>query len=247
MPSSNLAIDVGNTRTKLGVFSGHSLLLQEQVSSEEAAAKILSLSTNHSAENIILSSVAGTFSASEVNRLRQGCRWLVLDERTPLPIQNRYRTPATLGKDRLAAVVGAWAAFSQQTCLVIDAGTCITYDLLLDNGDYLGGNIAPGLHMRLRAMHTFTARLPEVDVLDILSGDYWLGGSTTEAMQNGAQAGALLEVEGWISYCEREFGVLNVIFTGGDADFFAKHLKRKIFVNQNLVLEGLNEILIYNA
>jgi type III pantothenate kinase len=198
---------------------------------------------NHPVENIILSSV-GHVPDGLIEALKQENTLLVLDENTPIPVENRYMTPATLGRDRLAAVVGAWELFPQKNILVIDAGTCITYDLLLAPGIYLGGNIAPGMGMRLQAMHVFTANLPEAP----RPQDFMLIGNSTEsALQNGGQWGAILETEGLIARCEEVYGELTLIATGGDAEHFEKNLKRKIFVNPNLVLIGLNKILNYNV
>ncbi|MCG8329975.1 MAG: type III pantothenate kinase [Chitinophagales bacterium] len=240
----NLAIDIGNTRVKVGVFDDARLefyFVFDNISLE----KINDLATNHKIENIIYSSVNNSFNTEEIAKLSSNIVFLELTSDTPLPIKNLYRTPKTLGKDRLAAVIGAWANFPGKDCLIVDVGTCITYDILQADGAYLGGNIAPGINMRLKAMHAFTARLPELETRTI--SRQWIGDSTDTAMQNGAQVGALMEATAFIDYCEQRFGTLEVIFTGGDADFFANHLKRKIFVNQNLVLEGLNKILEYNV
>ena len=167
-----------------------------------------------------------------------------LDTRTPLPVENRYATPETLGKDRLAAAIGAWAQYPGQHCLVVDAGTCLTLDLVTAEGSYLGGNISPGVRMRLRAMHAFTARLPQVDV-----GAYkaLLGQSTESALQNGGLLGAVLEIEGLASRLSDSYPGLITVLTGGDAAILAERLKSKIFVHLNLVLEGLNKILEYNV
>ena len=240
----NLAIDVGNTRTKVGLFKAGQLYKRMDFDAI-SKNKIIELATNHNAQNIILSSVALSLSREEEEEIRHLFPFLILSTNTALPIQNLYHTPETLGKDRIAGVVGAHVMHPGQSCLVIDAGTCITYDLLLDGERYLGGNIAPGIKMRLKAMHTFTASLPNVP----LSGGQkeWIGKDTISALQNGAEVGALLEAEGFIKYCEEKHGEIKVIFTGGNADFFAKHLKRLIFVNQNLVLIGLNKIAEYNV
>ncbi|KAA3636402.1 MAG: type III pantothenate kinase, partial [Bacteroidetes bacterium] len=128
--------------------------------------------------------------------------------------------------------------------LVIDAGSCITYDILTQNGRFLGGNISPGKKMRLKAMHSFTENLPlpEESETDI----NW-GNTTNTALLNGAHLGAVLEMQGFIELCNSEFGATNVFLTGGDADFFANKCKKKIFVHPNLVLTGLNKILNYNV
>ena len=237
----HLAIDVGNTRIKLAVFKGKQLLakvLFEQWNTKE----IVDFAYNHSVEKIILSSVR-LVEEKHILALKQHADCLVLDHNTPIPITNMYGTPETLGKDRLAAVVGAYYEYKAQNCLVIDAGTCITFDLLTAQGMYLGGNIAPGVQMRLQAMHQFTAKLPLIQRGQ--QSQFW-GISTETAMRNGGQYGAVYEMEGFISHCKQKFGQLTTVITGGDADFFAKQLKTKIFVRPNLVLTGLIEILNYN-
>ncbi|MBK7409977.1 MAG: type III pantothenate kinase [Saprospirales bacterium] len=142
----------------------------------------------------------------------------------------------------MAAAAGAWALFPGKRCLIIDAGNCITCDVLSKEGIFLGGNISPGIDMRLKAMHTFTARLPLVPRGPM---EHWIGHSTDSALRNGAQWGALWELTGLIDHCEAGFDEIIVVLTGGDADFFVKHLKRKIFANPDLVLVGLNKILTH--
>ncbi len=239
----NLVIDIGNTRMKAGVFRNGELVYREAREKWETG-DFLALATNHNARNVILSTVAGVVEAPLREALEGRFFFLELNAATPLPIKNLYRTPETLGKDRLAAVVGAFALFPGQACLAVDAGTCITYDLLSADGAYLGGNISPGIKMRLKAMHVFTARLPLAEPGPM---EDWAGRSTEEALRNGGQLGALLEAEGYLRYCRSRFGSVRGIFTGGDADFFAKNLKSKIFVNHNLVLIGLDQILNYNV
>lgn len=239
----NLAIDIGNTRTKIAIFQGDKLLSQE-VWEELSVAKLKQLAYNQKIEKIILSSVSGQ-SEEVMAYLKSHPVFLELTTETPLPIGIRYKTPTTLGKDRVAAAVGAFYLFPKENCLVIDAGTCITLDLLSAEGIFLGGNISPGIEMRLKAMHHFTARLPLVKSSPELPDE--LGDSTENAMRNGGELGALLEVEGFIRACKKKYRPLRVVLTGGDADFFVKHTKTKIFAHQNLVLLGLNQILQHNA
>ena len=239
----NLVIDIGNTLAKVGVFKDGELQYREAREKWEID-ELMALGTNHNVQNVILSTVAGALAGPLREALDNRFVFMELNAATPLPIANRYRTPETLGKDRLAAVVGAFVLFPRQACLVVDAGTCITYDVLNPEGEYLGGNISPGIGMRLRAMHQFTARLPLVQPGPV---EEWVGNSTETALRNGAQVGALLEAEGFLQYCRSRFRGLKAIFTGGDADFFAKRLKSEIFVNHNLVLIGLDQILNYNV
>lgn len=194
-------------------------------------------------ERVILSSVKD-LPRPLIRQFSTYSLYIELDADTPLPIKNNYRTPKTLGRDRLAAVTGAFALFPGQNSLVIDAGTCITYDLLTKEGIFAGGNISPGLKMRFQAMHSFTAKLPMVAKGTIRS---IIGTSTKSALRVGAQWGAILEMQGFIDLFSDQFGSINVLLTGGDANFFAKKLKSQIFVNQNLVLTGLNKILSHNV
>ncbi|MBK7869497.1 MAG: type III pantothenate kinase [Saprospiraceae bacterium] len=239
----NLTIDIGNTRIKLGMFEKERLL-EKWIWEDWSVEELFSLATNQKVKNVILCNVGKTVPEKITKVLINNFFYIELNSHTPLPIQNTYRTPETLGKDRLAAVVGAYSMFPNQNCLVIDAGTCITYEFLSADGVYLGGNIAPGLEMRLKAMHHFTAKLPLVEMGEI---ENVIGFDTKSAMRNGAQLGAALEIQGFIDWCGSEWGSINVILTGGDADFLVKNLKSQIFVNPNLVLQGLNKILNYNV
>jgi type III pantothenate kinase len=167
-----------------------------------------------------------------------------LDHHTPIPVTNQYATPESLGKDRLAAAVGAFYMFPDSDSLVIDMGTCITVNLLKAGGIFVGGNISPGITMRIKAMHHFTAGLP---MADIELPEEYFGTSTISALQNGAIKGAFREIEALINEVKAKDESINVILTGGDAQKFESYSKNKIFVSPNLVLEGLNEILKYNV
>ena len=166
---------------------------------------------------------------------------VLLTPQTSLPFENRYATPVTLGKDRLAAVAGAYARYPGQNCLVIDTGTCIKYDLIDAFGVYHGGNIAPGGAMRLRAMHEFTERLPEAPMV---MPAHVVGDSTETALQNGALLGAALEMRGYHALLRERYSALQAVLTGGDADFFFKHAQiAGAVVEPDLVLYGLLRLL----
>lgn len=239
----NLCIDIGNSRIKMAYFADQQLI-QTLVLVSEDYLEVKKFLTNQKVENIIFSTVSGPLPDSIKDWLSPKTKVIELNASTKLPIKVAYKTPNTLGKDRLAAIMGAYALFPQTNCLVIDAGTCITYDILTEQGHYLGGNISPGWQMRLDAMQHFTAKLPRPKALLPTN---WIGDSTESALQNGALHGLLWEIEGYIQQSNADFTSINVLLTGGDADFFAKNLKSKIFVNQNLVLWGLNKILNYNV
>jgi type III pantothenate kinase len=161
-----------------------------------------------------------------------------------LPIRSSYQTPETLGKDRLAAVVGAAFLQPDMDILVIDAGTAVTYDCIDASGVYHGGNIAPGVEMRLKALHTFTQKLPLVKVNANVD---FLGKDTQSAIQAGVLYGVVLEIDGYIERLMLKYPKLSVFLTGGSAVLFDNKLKSRIFADKNLVLTGLNRILQHNV
>ena len=235
----NLAIDIGNTRSKIGVFDNATMVYSEVIEGE-LGGRISQLLSDYQIDRTIVSSVTGA-GQSVVETIPDS---LMLSAETRLPFEIKYLTPETLGKDRLAAVAGAHRAFPNLNVLIIDAGTCVTYDFLSHQGVYCGGNIAPGLQMRLRSMSEYTARLPLVERRHL---DHVMGLTTEEALQNGAEKGLLLEIEGYKSRLEEEYGEIEVVITGGDSVYLAEKVKTKIFVRPDLVLQGLNEILRYNV
>lgn len=251
----NLSLDIGNTHIKFGLFEGRKLVRSGRL--ETSSEGVISPTKRKAWESLynplpewlIYSSVRKHFEATQLH-LPKGIKTVRLQTDTPLPIKNRYRTPETLGPDRLAAAVGAYAQFGGANCLIIDAGSCITLDLLIE-GAFEGGSISPGLDMRLDAMHRFTDGLPRPAAKRLPGGETGdsirLGKTTEEALLLGALQGALLEIEGFIASAERQYGPLKVLLTGGDASFLADKLKREIFVLPNLVLRGLNEILLHNV
>lgn len=170
--------------------------------------------------------------------------FIELDHHTPLPIENLYETPETLGKDRIAAAVGANELFPGQNILIIDAGTAITYDVVSEKNEFLGGNISPGLQMRFKALNHFTGKLPLINYSDEFQ---LIGRNTEEAIRAGVQNGILYEIERTIETFNRNYENLQIVMTGGDSIFFDKKLNYSIFVHFNLTLIGLNRILEHNA
>lgn len=170
----------------------------------------------------------------------------IMDGHTPLPIENLYSTPETLGTDRISSVIGAYYETGcKSAVLCIDSGTALTYDIVNEKGQYLGGNISPGLDMRFRSLHEFTSRLPIVSA-DGEKGE--IGNSTETAIRNGVINGIKYEIKGYISHFRKKYPELTVFFTGGNAENFADKTKNYIFADKNLVLKGLNIILnhLYN-
>jgi type III pantothenate kinase len=239
----NVVIDIGNSRQKVGLFQGPQLLEKHIFSN---AADTLSLLSGRplAIETILISSVVA-LSREFTDSISARCsRMLMLSPTLPLPVKINYRTPQTLGVDRLAAVCGAFQLFPNTNCLVVDAGTCINYELLDAAGVYQGGIISPGVFMRLQAMHHFTDSLP---LLQPEQNPHWLGSDTASCMQSGAVVGACQEINGFIHRYQQSYPNLKTILTGGDAPFFESQLKPSIFVAPDLVLEGLNRILMHNA
>ncbi|MEL6534113.1 MAG: type III pantothenate kinase [Bacteroidota bacterium] len=235
-----LIIDQGNTSLKAGWFEGADLIRSETFNGVDDLLPVLAEATP---DRIGIGSVAA--KGEEIQgKLQQVAKAYVIDNTWPTPLAMNYATPQTLGIDRIAAVVGAWTLYPETTSLVIDLGTCITYDVVDQEGTYHGGNITPGLHMRLEAMNHFTARLPNPGVNWEVS---LMGNSTTTSLQSGVLYGIIGEIEGMISRYRHLFDPLRVCLTGGDAPFFESKVKETIFAVRNLVLIGLNTILTQHA
>jgi type III pantothenate kinase len=236
----NLVVDYGNSSAKVGIFDYHKLVRKEVFTEANALQKFLE---NFSANCIIVSSVT-TDPSLVTTWAKQVKEKYILTPSLPLPIKNGYATPATLGVDRLAGVCGAHQLFPESHCLVIDAGTCITYDFIDRDGFFLGGGISPGLSMRFDAVHTFTAKLPLVKTAE---HPPLIGNSTESCIQSGVINGTIEELNGIIMRYQEKFDGLQVILCGGDSRFFENKLKASIFALPELVLSGLNSILIYNV
>lgn len=236
----NMVVDVGNTFSKVGIFEKNSLEKKEIFDSAVALKRFI---LQAPIENLMISSV--TLPVEEIVSWSPatGCK-LVLNQTLPVPIQNRYATPATLGVDRLAAACGAWLLFPNQDCLVIDIGTCINYEYVTKAGEYLGGAISPGVMMRFEAMHHFTAKLPQTTPTQSFP---LTGVATASCLQSGVMNGILEEIKGIVFRYRNQSPGIRVILCGGDTHFFENHLKPSIFVAPDLVLMGLNSILLHNV
>ena len=238
----NLVIDTGNTFTKLALFQGREMLAFSSFEGVDAKNIINFCESDANIKNAILSSVK-EYSSEIDTYLSRLYNTVFFSHTTSVPLVNRYSTPETLGKDRLAGVVGAEYLWPACNILVIDAGTAITYDLLTASGEYLGGSISPGIAMRYKALHTYTSRLPLLDYYD----DAQLTGyDTSTSIHSGVLNGAIAEMEGIIRSYQLLYPDLKIILTGGDHNYFDKRLKIKTFAAPNLVLEGLNLILDFN-
>ena len=238
----NLVIDTGNTRTKLALFQGREMVSFTSFRGMEPKPLMQFCEANPMVENAIVSTVK-EYAAEIDTYLQQRYNTIFFNHQTPIPVVNRYATPATLGKDRLAGVIGSMLLFPGTDNLVIDAGTAITFDLLTAAGEYLGGSISPGIDMRYKALHTFTSRLP---LLNAGIDAAFIGTDTHTSIHSGVLNGALAEMEGIIQRYQQLYPSLKIILTGGDHNYFDKRLKIKTFAAPNLVLEGLNLILEFN-
>jgi type III pantothenate kinase len=236
----NLVVDFGNSSAKVAIFN-HLDLVEKYTFSE--MNNLRNFLQHSSAENLIVSSV--TTEANQVIQWAVNARQtFILSHTLPLPIRILYKTPHTLGVDRIAGVCGALQLFPASCSLVIDAGTCITYDFIDASGNYHGGGISPGLMMRFKAVHTFTARLPLVQPTE---NPELIGNSTESSIQSGVIYGLAAEIDGIIDRYRSQFPDLKVILCGGDARFFENKLKDSIFASPDLVLIGLNSVLIHNV
>lgn len=238
----SLAIDVGNSKTKLAVFEEGQIKRIVILSNPEKQI-ILDLIFEFSIQKVIISTVRD-HNAGYFDFLTQKVDAFMMDQSVKLPFNNLYQSPDTLGNDRKALVSGAKAIFPAENSLIISAGTAITYDFLDNKGQYHGGAISPGMNMRFKALNTFTGKLPLTDYSKF-SG--YTGTSTEESLAAGVLKGITGEIKEFIRLYENEFGDLKIILTGGDIKHFDKNLKNNIFAIPNLVLIGLNEIMEFNV
>ncbi|MDD4143942.1 MAG: type III pantothenate kinase [Prolixibacteraceae bacterium] len=240
----NLVIDIGNSFSKIAVFNNEELISVSSVS-EVSNQNIDGLKQKYTSLNrAIVSSVKNFTSETELYLKQNFDTFLMLDHNTPVPIENCYQTKKTLGNDRLAAVIGAFSLDPDTNKLIIDAGTALTFDFINEKNQYLGGKISPGLEMRFKALHQFTARLPQLGKGKF---DKLFGSTTAESILAGVQQGIIYETDKTIDMFKEFYTNLKVFITGGDANFFDKKLKNSFFVNFNLTVLGLNRILEYNG
>jgi type III pantothenate kinase len=238
-----LCIDQGNSSTKIGVFDLNTLIYQTDYK-QFGEKEIVEIKNDFQIRSAIISSVI-----SDNEDLLQFLQFhfqqfVILNHCTSVPIENKYHTPKTLGLDRLAAIVGAQFLQPEKNLLVIDAGTAITYDFLDKNKVYWGGNIAPGIEMRLKSLHDYTKKLPLIQAEPY---DEILGNDTKTAILAGVIQGIHFEIIGYINTLKIKYPELSIFLTGGSTFYFDTKLKNLIFAEKNLVLIGLNHILNFNV
>lgn len=241
----NLCLDIGNSFTKVALFDNG--LVNEFFKFDDFNLSNLELLVkDFEPRNSIISSVAESVLPFE-SFLKKTTHYTRFTTALKTKVKNYYKSPDTLGLDRWAGVIAADALFKKSAALVIDAGTCITYDMVTAESQYFGGSISPGITMRFKALNAFASRLPLVE-WDV-DGEVEDGTDTKTAILNGVLQGALNEVEGFIALNNNKHSTLKIIITGGDANFLFKQLQNSIFAPQIicdpfLVLKGLNEVLV---
>lgn len=237
-----MIIDIGNTVAKLVAFDGDEPVEEVRTCNDSLSA-LAAFAAKYAFTHGIVSAVK-ELSAEAEDQLRRLCIPILrFSHQTPVPITNRYRSPKTLGADRLAAAVGASSLKPGKDLLIIDAGTCITYEVIDAKGNYWGGNIAPGMQMRLRALNEFTAKLPLVSAEGDVPG---MGYDTETAIRSGVLRGMKYEIEGYIRSMRSKYPKLLVFLTGGDKINFDATIKSIIYADKFIVPRGLNKILDYN-
>ncbi|MCK5535364.1 MAG: type III pantothenate kinase [Bacteroidales bacterium] len=242
----NIVIDSGNTKIKIGIFENNSIMFQQAFSyTNQLSAQINTIIEDcKKNKKIIISAVKDIPKEILLVLNKHDIEYTLFNEQTNIPILNLYESPSTLGKDRLAAIIGANQIFPKANILAIDAGTAITFDIINEYNEYIGGNISPGLNMRFKALHQFTDKLP---LLEPNFNAPFIAKNTNDAILAGVQNGILFEINEYINQTSLKYHNLKVILTGGDAFYFDNKLKKSIFAEPNLVLLGLNRILDYNA
>ncbi len=237
-----LVVDVGNTRIKGAVFEDSMLLEIFVFTKSELQKNIESiLKKFKNVSDLVVSSV-GDVEKPAFLAFENLLNVYFISNKDPFPFQNKYATPQTLGIDRIVLAAGATLQFPNQNRLVIDAGTCVTYDFIDEKNNYLGGAIAPGLRLRYEALHNFTAKLP---LLSLENPKNFIGTSTSDSIHSGVVNGLVYEIDGFIEEYKSRYLNFIIILTGGDTDFLAKRLKNTIFANSNFLLESLNQTFQY--
>ena len=247
----NLCIDQGNSRTKVALMTDEGKMVKHLIYKSFSSAEVERLFELYDITDSIISSVVD-IEAAVVNTLaRRSQHFVLFDHMTPVPIVNKYETPQTLGQDRLAAAVGAKSLCPNENLLIIDVGSAITYDFVSEKGEYIGGNIAPGLKMRFTMLHRMTKKLPMVEAEENELIPLF-GTNTRDAIAAGVIRGVAYEVKGYMRTLKEKMPHFQTYLTGGHAPYIINNVrtsrneKRELHHEKYLVLRGLNEILVYN-
>jgi type III pantothenate kinase len=237
-----LIIDVGNTRIKSAVFEQDTLVEVNFFSNESFKISIENiLKKFDKITNLVIASV-GILEKKAFQSFSNQVKINFISRESNFPFQNNYISPSTLGIDRMVLSAGAVLQFPKQNRLIIDAGTCVTYDFIDDKDVYHGGAISPGIRLRYEVMHNYTAKLP---LLSIEDPEKVIGNTTNQSLHSGVINGITFEIDGFIDSIKSKNENFIIILTGGDANFLAKRLKNTIFANSNFLLESLNNLYQY--
>lgn len=237
-----LAIDIGNTRIKYAVFENNTIVESHFFLKENFKFTVENILNKYqNISNLIVASV-GSIEREAFLQFESRLKLHFITHEEKFPFVNLYETPSTLGIDRIVLASGATIMFPNQNRLVIDAGTCVTYDFIDSDNNYLGGAISPGIRLRYSALHNYTAKLPLLTKKEPKS---FIGNSTDESIHSGVIEGLTREIDGFINQYNSNYKNFIIILTGGDTDFLAKRLKNTIFANSNFLLESLNTIYQY--
>ena len=237
----NLVIDVGNSLLKIALFQKSHLVVKYDFSKSDKI-DIDKIFKNYSIINSIVSNVS-QISPDILTYLEKQTNLVLLNNKLKFPFKNLYKTKETLGQDRLALISASCFDFPNENVLVIDAGSCITFDFKNDKNEYLGGSISPGISMRIKSLNSFTTNLPLV-TLD--NYNELIGNDTKSSIKSGIVNGVIFEIEGVIDRYEHRFENIKIVLTGGDAKFLLKRIKNTIFADQNFLLKGLDNLLQVN-
>ncbi|MFA7131813.1 MAG: type III pantothenate kinase [Bacteroidales bacterium] len=240
-----LVIDIGNTRAKAAVFSSRTMVFVESYNSISLNDIKNIIEKFPTIKKSIYSSVSNNYNEDIQDYLNHKTQFINTEKELFYPINNKYLSPKTLGKDRLAGVIGAKSLFSDNDCLVIDAGTCITIDFIDKENNYYGGSISPGINMKYRALNTFTGFLPLI--IDKFKNEDIIGTNTQGSIKSGVLNGTIMEIEGFLRHYSLIHPELKILFTGGDAKYLQTYFKEITILEEHLVLLGLNIILDTNA
>ena len=238
-----LAVDSGNTFLKLGTYNQNEVLKRFQVTYNQIDDVLSKVSAEFDIDNIVLS-VVGHFDKSYLEKYFPKAKTTFINHNCLFPFENTYETPHTLGVDRMVLSAGAVLLHPNKNRLVIDMGSCITYDFINDKDQYLGGAISPGVEMRLKTLNEKTASLP---LIEAKTFDEVIGKSTQTAILSGVMTAILFEIKGYIDYFLRENDNFIIILTGGSSKFFVKPLKSLIFAEPNFLMDSLVQLFIYQT
>ena len=239
----NLIIDIGNTLIKIAVFENNSLISKVNSTQKEFENNFQKITEEYEDISDVIISSVGNFSEKEILFIQKKYQTIILTHQTKIPFINKYKTPETLGVDRIALVSSAAIQYSKENILVIDVGSCITYDFLNSKNEYLGGSISPGIDLRYQALHNYTDKLPLLRPKILKE---YLGNTTKSSIHIGVIQGVVNEIDGFITTYKLKYKELIIILTGGGAHYLVDSLKNDIFANSNFLLEGLNYILQNN-